>query len=110
MRVSVLSLAAALAVFAFNAEATPISNLQATVQSGLVQKADYRCGRGWRMTYDGVCVPGYRRPPPPPGWGWGPPPPPRWGWGPPPRDWRRHHWRDEYRDRPARHRPRPYWD
>ncbi|NKC04305.1 hypothetical protein HED55_16850 [Ochrobactrum haematophilum] len=38
MRVSVLSLAAALAVFAFNAEAAPVSNLQATVQSGLLQR------------------------------------------------------------------------
>ncbi|MCI0999122.1 hypothetical protein HWD97_03395 [Ochrobactrum sp. C6C9] len=110
MRVSVLSLAAALAVFAFNAEANPVGNLQAPAQSGLVQKADYWCGPGWRMSRRGVCVPRYRRPPPPPpGWGWGPPPP-RWGWGPPPRDWRRHHWRDEYRDGPPRRRPRPYWD
>jgi hypothetical protein len=61
---------------------------------GLVEKVDYACGRGWRLTRWGDCVPRrgpppprYYRPPPP---DWGPPPPryrpppPRGDWGPPP--------------------------
>lgn len=56
-----------------------------TVQSALIEKVIYGCGRGWRPNRWGRCVPMYRRwgprpgsgpptpPPPPP-----PPPPPSW--------------------------------
>lgn len=54
--------------------------------SGLVEKVDYACGRGWRLNRWGECVP--RRPPPPRYYR--PPPPPGWGWGPPPRHHRYH--------------------
>lgn len=74
---------------------------QQAFEPGLVQKVDYACGRGWRLTRWGECVPRRGPPPPryyrppPPDWGWGPPPPrhrPRGDWGPPPRHWGGDRW------------------
>jgi hypothetical protein len=92
-------------------QAQPVPNVPVAVgggvdhlHGGLYQPVDYACGRGWRLTRYGECVPRrgpppdrYHRPPPRE-WGWAPPPPPppryrppppppQWGWAPPPRPW-----------------------
>jgi hypothetical protein len=97
-------LAAALLVSApAISQAQPVPNAPFTVTAGAsaAQPVDYACGRGWRLTRWGDCVPRRGPPPdryyrpPPRDWGWAPPPPryrppppPQWGWAPPPRrDW-----------------------
>ena len=85
--------AAILAAGAVAAEAQPMPVAPKVVPangaaSGLIEKVDWACGRGWRLNRWGECVP--RRPPPPPRYHRPPPPPPGWGWGPPPRHHHHH--------------------
>ncbi len=46
MKLSVISLAAAMAMFSFGANAAPVSMPEPTNQTGLTHNVDYRCGPG----------------------------------------------------------------
>lgn len=92
MKLSMISLAAAMAMFSFGANAAPVSMPEPINQSSLTHKVDYRCGPGRVTDRRGRCVRVRRHAPPPPA---------RWDRDRPSRDWRndRHHRSDRrYRD------------
>jgi len=96
MKLSVISLAAAMAMFSFGANAAPVSMPEPTNQTGLTHNVDYRCGPGRVTDRRGRCVRVRRHAPPPP----------RWHRDRPSRDWRGgHHHRSDrhYRGTDNRH-------
>ena len=93
MKLSVISLAAAMAMFSFGANAAPVSMPEPINHSRFTHKVHYRCGPGRVTDRRGRCVRVRRD---------APPPSPRWHRDRPSRDWRgdRHHRSDRhYRDR-----------